>query len=159
MSGAVSLDKFISELRLSKRKSLAAIKTTGYIDSVNIMEELKLRSPLDKGTFRKNWDIRELGRTNSKSITFRLENRTFYAPWLDYGGEVGGEPWDWPNENNPGPISKSGKLQVWNGRVWAGGRSPAGFVFGGIINPVIYYNSKRQLDMANHLADAVIGAL
>ena len=158
----VSLDQFIKELREGKRRSLAALKTVGYKESMNVLEELKLRSPLDKGTFRKNWEIRELGRTSSKSISFRLENRLFYAPWLDFGGEIGGEPWNWPSDTNPsngGNVSNSGKLIVTNGRVWAGGKSPAGFAIGGVINPVIYYNRERQMDMANKLADAVIGAL
>lgn len=154
-----TLQQFLTEMRKSKVRILSGVRATAYTESSNILEMLKLRSPLDKGLFRKNWEIRELGRTSSKKISFRLENRTFYGPWLDEGGEPGGVPWRWPSEKNSGTISKSGKLKLASGRVWAGGKSPAGFVEGGIVNQVIFYNVQKQVDLANNLADAFIGGL
>lgn len=154
-----TLSQFITDLKQVRRKMLAGVKYAGHVESANVLELLKLRSPLDKGLFRKNWELMEMGRTNGNRITFRLENRTFYGPWLDEGGEVGGVPWHWPNEKNPGPISKSGKLKVGMGRVWAGGKSPQSFVEGGIVNQVIYYNIQQQVIIADNIADAIIGAL
>lgn len=154
-----TLREFITELSQVKRQMLAGIKHSAHVESMNVLELLKLRSPLDKGLFRKNWELVETGRTQGNKINFRLQNRTFYGPWLDQGGEVGGAPWKWPNADNPGPISSSGKLKVGMGRVWAGGRSPSGFVEGGIVNQVIFYNIKTQVQIADNIADAIIGAL
>lgn len=154
-----TLQQFIADLGQVKRRMLAGVRASAYAESKNMLELLKLRSPLDKGLFRANWEVNETGRTQGNRINFRLENRTFYGPWLDQGGEVGGVPWHWPNVKNPGPISKSGKLRVSSGRVWAGGKSPSGFVTGGIVNQVIFYNAERQIEMAENIADAVIGAL
>ena len=154
-----TLNQFITDLSQVRRKMIAGVKVSAFKQSSNILELLKLRSPLDKGLFRKNWEIIELSRTQGNRITFRLQNRTFYGPWLDQGGEIGGVPWHWPNADNPSPVSKSGKLKVDMGRVWAGGKSPAGFVTGGIVNQVIFYNTERQVELADNIADAVIGAL
>lgn len=154
-----TLTQFITDLSQVKRRMLAEVKQSAHVESANILELLKLRSPLDKGLFRKNWELIELGRTQGNKILFRMQNRTFYGPWLDQGGEVGGVPWHWPNVDNPGPVSASGKLMESMGRVWAGGKSPSGFVTGGIVNQVIYYNVQRQVEMADNIADAIIGAL
>lgn len=154
-----TLSQFITDLSQVRRRMLAGVKQSGHVESLNVLELLKLRSPLDKGLFRKNWELIELGRTQGNRITFRLQNRTFYGPWLDQGGEIGGVPWRWPNEGNPGPVSASGKLKESMGRVWAGGKSPQSFVEGGIVNQVIFYNVQQQVTIADNIADAVIGAL
>jgi len=168
-----TLPQFIAALIDSARKIPSSVRVTGYVESVNILQELKLRSPVDKGTFRGNWRMNE-SKSDKSSINFRFSNKTFYAPYMEMGGDLGGDPWNWPNENNPGPVSKSGKLEVLNGRVWAGGKSPAGSVgrtpdgtapvsgsygMAGISGPVILYNKKRQIDMASKIADAITGAL
>jgi hypothetical protein len=154
-----TLAEFITELSTIKKRMIAGVEMSAKIEAVHIMGLLKNRSPLDKGLFRKNWEIIVQGRVQTNKINFRLQNRTFYGPWLDEGGEIGGPPWKFPSETNPGPISKSGKLKVGMGRIWAGGRSPEGFVEGGIVNQVIYYNVQTQVQMADKLADAVMGAL
>lgn len=154
-----TLSQFINELSTLKKRMLAGVEMSAKIEAVHVMGLLKNRSPLDKGLFRKNWEITVLGRAQGNKINLRIQNRTFYGPWLDEGGEIGGPPWKFPNEKNPGPISKSGKLKVASGRVWPGGRSPEGFVEGGIVNQVIFYNVERQIIIADKLADAVIGAL
>ena len=159
MSKKQTLQQFITDLPKVKTRMIASVHASTQVETANILELIKLRSPLDKGLFRRNWEMRKLGRTASKRMTFRLENRTFYGPWLDLGAEPGREPWGWPNAKNPGPVSKSGKLRIENGRVWAGGKSPEGFVTGGIVNQVIFYNVARQVDLANNLADSVIGVL
>lgn len=156
---SVTLKEFIETLSQNKRRALASVRTTAYRDFVNLTEEMKLRSPLDSGFFRKNWELKERGSNSVKLANFRVQNRTFYGSFLDEGVPPGGVPWYWPNAKNPGPISKSGKLALINGRVWAGGKSPSGFVEGGIVDRVIFYNHKRQLEMADRVANAFVEAL
>lgn len=150
-----TLQEFVSDLPQMKSRVLANVRNTFYIEAKSLIEELKLRSPVDKDVFRKNWELQDnnaLGLISS----FTIQNTTPYSSYLDEGGEPGGKPWYWPSKKNKGPISKSGKLTEEIGRVWAGGKSPSGFVIGGIVDPVIFNNPARQLLIAEKVADAVI---
>ena len=150
-----SLQEFIADFSQMRSRVLANVRNAFYIEARNILEELKLRSPVDKDVFRKNWELQDNNPIGLIS-SFTIQNSTKYGSYLDEGGIPGGKPWYWPNKKHPGPTSKSGKLTEDIGRVWAGGRSPSGFVIGGIVDPVIFNNPARQQLMAEKVADAVI---
>lgn len=152
----MSLQEFIADLPQMKGRVLSSIHTALYAEAVNLIEEFKLRSPLDKDVFRKNWELVNGQKSVGDISSLRIQNRTPYGIFLDEGGEPGGVPWYWPNSKNKKP---SGKLIVRNGRVWAGGKSPSGFVIGGITNVVVYRNPSRQRQMAMNIAKSVIEAI
>jgi hypothetical protein len=161
----VTLQVFISELGNISKRVESVVRNVMYAESTTLLEELKARSPKDKDIFRTNWELRSQNSTGSISH-YRIQNRTPYGSYLDEGAEVGGKPWYWPNagtkgyaKRSRGKTSNSGKLISMNGRVWAGGKSPSGFVIGGIIDPIIFYNEKRQLQIAQSVANAVIEAI
>jgi hypothetical protein len=155
---SMTLQEFIDYLPQMKRKVISNVQTSLYNDAVEVLEELKERSPLDEGVFRIGWELRSVRGSNAIS-KLRIQNKTPYGIYLDQGGTPGDHPWYWPSAHNPGPKSKSGKLVIFNGRVWAGGRSPQGFVVGGLVDPVIFYNQKKKNQIAVNLAKAVIEAI
>lgn len=155
----MTLNEFLEYLPTMKKKVLSGIRATMYSETVSLVEELRKRSPVDKYVFISEWRLVS-GRGNAEAISsLRIKNDTPYGIFVDEGAEPGKVPWYWPSPSNPGPISRSGKLKIVNGRVWAGGRSPSGFVVGGITDVVIYHNAKRQRQMANSVAKAIIEAV
>jgi len=151
----MTVDDFIKQLNgfPGRFKKDLDVKITPVLNT--IVSQLAARSPFDTGTFKNQWRISK--RLNG--LRFVITNPTKYGPFLDEGVEAGALPWFWPNENNPGSISKSGKL-ILKDRVWAGGRSPAGFVTGGIIDPILM-NSDIQIAVENQnkLAEAAVSAV
>jgi outer membrane protein assembly factor BamB len=141
-----------------KGKVQPAIHTGLQKEVIAIIDELKKRSPIDSGIFISSWK-HNLIASNPTTVGYRISNDTPYAQVLDEGAEPGGKPWNFPNPNNPGPVSKSGKLIYANGRVWAGGKSPSGFVVGGIVDPIIMYNRKRQIQVAQTIAEHILRLL
>lgn len=155
---SMTLNEFIEYLPSMKKKVLTNIKVAMYMEAVSIVDELKKRSPVDDAVFIASWNLRRTQGMNTIS-SLRINNNTPYGIFLDEGGEPEKVPWYWPNDKNKGPISKSGKLKKVNGKIWAGGRSPSGFVVGGITDVVIYHNPKRQTQMAISVANAIIEAV
>jgi len=154
----MTLQEFIAYLPQMKKRVLSNVRSTMYVESNKILEDIINRSPLDEGPFREGWRL--LNSRNGNAISsIRIKNDVPYGPFLDEGAEHGGVPWYWPNAKNKGPISKSGKLKFVNGRVWAGGLSPQGFVVKGIVDVIIFNNSKRQRVLAQSVAQAIIEAV
>ena len=154
----MTLKEFVDYLPQMKKRVLNNIRSTMYVESNKILSELISRSPLDEGVFRSGWTFKSM-RDSAKISNVRIQNDTPYGIYLDEGGEPRGVPWYWPSIKNRPPISKSGKLKLVNGRVWAGGLSPEGFVVKGIVDVVIFRNSARQRELARSVAQSVIEAI
>ena len=150
-----SIHEFVKSLQQVSKRVLNNVQGVMYDDTVALTQELKDRSPVDKDEFRRNWRFRKLAGHGSAISAFRIENKTKYGVHLDQGVEEGAAPWYFPNPNK----KPSGKLIAVDGMVWAGGKSPSGFVVGGIIDKVIYYNNTRINKLANRIAEAVIGVV
>jgi hypothetical protein len=127
------------------------------------LSDFKARSPVDKDLFRSNW---KLSRSSSSGsiASIGIVNRTPYGGYLDEGAEKGGAPWYFPKKDES--VSNSGKLRLYNGRVWAGGKSPSGFVGDdvdgqmlGITDSIFYMNTKRQIAIARRIADNIVSVI
>lgn len=131
-----------------------------FVESQSIMNDIRKRAPLDTGTYSRGWKLQRTARTGDVIAATKIENRTPYGVYLEEGAEPGKAPWYYPSSKKK---KESGKLTLKNNRVWAGGKSPMGFVFGGgiggAINLTIYYNNKRKQQLARTIADSIIGLL
>jgi methionine salvage enolase-phosphatase E1 len=64
---------------------------------------------------------------------------------------------EFPICKNSSNISKSGKLKVLRGRVWAGGLNPGhDMSVGGAFYPSIIKNTKRLDKLVNDIADVMV---
>jgi len=147
----MKLKPFISRLKgLPERLNSASIKSFRS-NLPLILKDLQQRSPVDSGEYRSSWKMRE----GSKNGLI-LANVVFYnddpkAGLMEFGSDLGEAPWYYPNR------SKTGKLTVSMGKVWAGGLKPGHqWTIGGAINPVLYKNNQRQLEIAQKVADAIM---
>ena len=154
------LSEFNKNVSSLSQRVKSNVKASLYAEVELLRKDLVERSPKDSGYFASNWSIMRVG-TRSGLASMSVRNQTPYAVPLDLGAKKGGPPWHFPRSTRTvgGTTSRSNKLILANGRVWAGGLSPSGFVVGGIIDPVIYYNYARQLKMADVIADSVVAAL
>lgn len=152
--------KILNDVPKKFRQSLNANLTPVIND---IATQMVRRSPFDTGYFSNRWKVRKV--FTPSGIKYTIENKTAnYGVFLDEGAEPGGVPWGWPSANNAGTVSKSGKLAVINSRVWAGGKSPSGFVAGGIVDPILMSSSyemanKNQERIAEAVANSFMASL
>lgn len=154
----IRLQEFITSLTQLSKRVQNNVSASLYMDTQTLIGELKDRSPVDKDVFRRNWRQSRPKKEAGVIASTRIANFTPYAMALDEGAKKGGAPWYFPRgKAKGGTKSKSGKLILANGRVWAGGLSPSGFVIGGISEKII--TSRRCHELAKNLADAVIGAI
>lgn len=126
-----------------------------FVEGEQLLRDFKERSPEDTGEYNANW--RMLTSRGPGVLTgIVLQNKTSYGIYLDEGAEKNAAPWYYPGQSP----RKSQKLTIRNGRVWAGGLNPGHekTVFGAT-GPVLYDNNKRINQIAEKVADAVIGGL
>jgi hypothetical protein len=146
----MKLRPFIANLKkMPDRMNKAALKPY-KAELPLILRDLQSRSPVDSGTYKGSWKIK-----NASTRGVVLANTVFYnddpkAHLMEFGAAPGEAPWYYPNSK------KTGKLTVSGGKVWAGGLKPGHqHTVGGAISPVLYKNNKRQLDLVNRIADSV----
>ena len=143
---------FSDSLRKAPKKIKWVVVSNMSKETTLVMSDLQERSPVDSGKFSSSW--RRTPVPNGVNTIFheRIENPVDYGEYLDFGVPEGEHPWFFPDpERKP-----TGKLTLANGMVWAGGKSPSGFVIGGIINPVIFENSGRVTELANKIAEDIL---
>ena len=157
------LQQFINDIRNMSTRVANSVKSSVYIEGQSLLSDFKARSPVDKDIFRSSWRLSHQS-SSSNIASIGIVNRTPYGGYLDEGAEKGGAPWYFPKKDES--VSKSGKLRLYNGRVWAGGRSPSGFVgdnvdgqLVGITDSIFYMNTKRQIKIARRIADNIIGVI
>jgi len=128
------------------------LKSALYEQARLIRHDLQARSPEDTGIFKSSWVMSRISSAdNSLSIT--VQNPISYGYFLEAGVPIGKAPWYFPHAKS----KPSGKLVVRNGRVWAGGLSPSGFVVEGIT--IVVADSKTEKRVVKSLADGIMGAL
>ena len=157
----MKLEQFINDMRNASSRVRNSIKVSLMLECESLLNDFKARSPVDQDVFRTAWTLVR-GSSRSNSIASNaIINRTPYGGYLDEGAEKGGYPWYFPKGSES--VSKSGKLRLFNGRVWAGGRSPSGFVGDdisgqtfGITDSILVYNEKRQIQIARRIAEDIM---
>lgn len=147
----MKLKPFISRLKgLPKRLNSAAEKPF-RANFPLILKDLQSRSPVDRGQYKSSWKMREGSKKGLIVANVVFYNDDPKARLMEFGSETGVAPWYYPNQ------AKTGKLTVASGRVWAGGLKPGHqHTIGGAINPVLYKNNQRQLEIAQKVANAVM---
>jgi hypothetical protein len=123
-----------------------------------LLNELRKRSPKDKGIYQKSWILTQKSASGSLIgfAYFQNVDSVEKAFLLEYGAEQDTAPWYYPGAKR----RKSGKLTVAQGRVWAGGLDPGHqLTIGGAIDPVIYKNPQKQQEIAENIGNAVIGKI
>lgn len=154
----VSIHDFALTMKQMSNRVQGVIGINLFVESQSIMNDIRKRAPLDTGTYSRGWKLQRTARSGDVIAATKIENRTPYGIYLEEGAEPGKAPWYYPSGKR-----KSQKLTVRNNRVWAGGKSPMGFVVegktGGAINLTIYYNNKRKQKLARTLADRIMGLL
>lgn len=154
----MNIQNYISELSTLSARLRLSTKTAMFAEAQAIKSELQARSPYDQGYFASQWFIARQSGNSDNSYSVAIKNNTPYGPYLDQGAEKGGPPWFFPKDDSgDNTVSKSGKLILINGRVWAGGKSPAGFVHEkGLIDSVIYDNDARKLLLAQRILNSAM---
>jgi hypothetical protein len=128
-----------------------------YAEGASLLAEMKDRSPIDSGLYRKRWVLsrNRFGSGNMFSGIV-ISNSAPHAYYMEYGAPKGAPPWFYPNPKK----KRTGKLILRNGRVWAGGLNPGhGKTIGGAIGPVLTNNKKRMNELTNTIADSIIRGL
>ena len=128
-----------------------------YKEGANLLNDIKGRSPIDSGLFRKSWVLSRNRFSSGNVFTgIKISNNTPYAFYMEFGAPEGGAPWYYPNKNK----KRTGKLIRRNGRVWAGGKNP-GFskTIGGAIGPVIANNNQRLNKLTKVISNSILGGL
>ena len=149
----MNINEFNKSMSSLYSRVTSNVKSTLFEQAQLIRHDLQERSPIDTGLFKSSWVLSRMSGSGS-SLSIAIRNSTPYGHWLDEGGIVKGPPWYFPKDG----AKRTGKLAVRNGKVWAGGLSPSGFVSPGITK-VIVENRKIQVRAAKALADAIIGAV
>jgi hypothetical protein len=158
----MNLSEFINQYSGLDSRLRSSVRSTLFEECRSLAKDFKRRSPIDSGLFASNWVVSRIGRGTGSFAGYSIINPTPYAIWLDEGGQPGGIPWFFPRKDSDGSaanISPSGKLIYKDGRVWAGGKSPSGFVIGGITDKILLNNPKRIDRIANSIADIIIKQL
>jgi len=89
-------------------------KLTARADSVfrkfvsDIFQDILERSPVDKGFYRNDWEMKQVSAPGVISAV-RIVNNMPYAGVLEHGSPVGGKPW----------ASAGPKTTEINGRIWS----------------------------------------
>jgi hypothetical protein len=74
----------------------------------DIYTDITLRSPVDKGQYRADWELKSLSEPEYL-VSMKIVNNMSYSGVMELGSPVGGNPWP-----NAGP-----KTVVKDGRVWS----------------------------------------
>lgn len=147
-----TVSEFIQEFRELPKRLKDSVTTTLNAEADAIYNDLVALSPVDKAEFQQNWRITKSSSPGKiQMYSMRIDNETPYGVFVDQGAEKGAAPWYFPNPKK----QPSGKLIFRNGKVWAGGLSPSGFVIGGIIDKTIFINTRRLDRIARNLADGI----
>lgn len=119
-----------------------------------VLQDLQKRSPVDTGTYRDSWKVKEGSKTFGvlRSAVFYNDDPKFAL--MEFGDEPDTPPWYYPGVKR----KRSGKLTVADGRVWAGGLDPGhSLTVGGAIQPVI--EKYRKADVGRNISEVVLRRL
>ena len=147
----MKLNPFINRLRtLPNRLNSQAIKPF-KANLPLILKDLKSRSPVETGKYREGWKTRQGSKQGLILANVVFYNDDSRAQLFEFGVFPGEAPWSYPN------AKKTRRLTVSGGKVWAGGLKPGHqWTIGGAINPVLYKNNQRQLEIAQKIANSVL---
>lgn len=159
----MKLTQFITELRQFPAKAGIIAKNVLQSEAGPLMNALKERSPVDSSFYKTSWfqtKPRFMGAHVVAAVGFR--NNDPKAHFMEFGAPPGEAPWYYPKRSKASGkfVKGSGKLTLRNGRVWPGGLNPGhSKTVGGAIDPVIYNNNERQLQITKRIANGILEAI
>lgn len=149
------LSAYAQKIRSSIYSVRPVVSAVLYTEVDKVVKDLQARSPVDSGMFRNRWIISRVASSGTAIYALAIRNSLDYARYIDEGAEVGGPPWFFGSlGSSEGQQSRSGKLIIYNQRVWAGGKSPAGHVIGGVSSVVLNRQRVRQIALA--ISDSLV---
>ena len=114
--------------------------------------DFKSRSPIDSGAYRSSWVAFYPSVGSNVFASVGIRNDDPKAAMLDQGATPHSFPWYFPSNKE-----KTGKLTESGGKIWAGGLNPGhSMTIGGAIDPVLFKNTARQLQITKAIANSVI---
>lgn len=152
----MNIYQFIKELNVAPANMVIAAQSALNSEVPELIKDLQRRSPVDTGQYKGSWQ-KVSSRFSSPGIIagVRIRNTDPKASLMEFGLDPGTAPWYFPNSKKP-----SGKLIESGGKIWAGGITPGHqHTIGGAIDPVIFENNDRQLQIANTVASRVVKAI
>ena len=161
----MNLAEVIKNLERAGERMRKNVQSVAYTFVSPIILDLKKHSPKKTGTYQSNWELRKKSNASDEWLHYSFANNTpLYASAMEYGAAPGEAPWFFPKKNAKSDkfaiTSRSGKLTVQDGRVWAGGVNPGhNLTIGGAIKPTIENNTARLEAIANKLGDALVEGL
>lgn len=150
MGNIQELVRDLEKLPVRMKKASQAVLNK---ESRKLVIEFQQRSPVATGQYKAGW-MSFIPRFNSSGIyaSIGIKNEDPKAYMMDQGADIDSSPWYFPKSK-----SRSGKLVESGGKIWAGGLKPGhSMTIGGAIDPVLFNNSNRQLQIAKSIADSVI---
>ena len=126
----MKLPEFIQKLKKACEHSVlkANVSRLLYKKDKEIIALLRAHSPYDPESgaphFRDQWMASKLKYGSSKVLAqLIVVNKTpIYGRFMVEGAVPGKAPWYYPHKNND--TKRTGKLNVFDGKVWAGGLNP-----------------------------------
>ena len=140
----MTLPEFIQKLKkASEHTALKAnVSRLLYKKDNEIIALLKEHSPYDpeggSPHFRDQWQAHKLkyGSSNVLAQLIVVNKTPIYGRFMVEGAELRKAPWYYPHKKNDS--KRTGKLNVFDGKVWAGGLNPGhDKTFGGPITQVL----------------------
>jgi hypothetical protein len=119
----------------------------------SLITDFQARAPVDTGTYKASW-IQFSPRFGGPGViaSAGAKNIDPKAAMMEYGATPRTAPWYFPNSRK-----STGKLSEVGSRIWAGGLQPGhSLTVGGAIDPVLFKNKSRQLQIANAVAKQVL---
>lgn len=152
----MNIYQLIRELNAIPSKMAVASQSALNAEIPKLIVDFQRRSPVDTGAYKQGW-YKTTTRFHTPGILASegIRNDDPKANLMEFGADPKSAPWYYPNKKEP-----SGKLKEFGGKIWAGGISPGhSFTIGGAIDPVLYQNNERQLQIAKSVADKVMKAI
>lgn len=153
----MEFSRYVNKLLDSAQKAQDTILEKIRPAALDLKAQIQARSPVDTGSYRRSW--RYITIKKAKEVCLQFKNPVSYGEALNLGSAPGRDPWFWFQPENEGEKSRSKKLIYAEGRVWAGGRSPGGYVIGGVVKPLIDANSSRGRRNIGNITRATTEAL
>jgi hypothetical protein len=124
---------------------LDALENLDFTTAKNVMRvfmfdlksKIEIRSPVDTGAFRADWDIKFTGPRSKTVLSAKIFNRMPYAPPIELGSTPGQKPW--PREG-----SKTVKQA---GRIYSS-QAP-----GGVVTPIL--DDEAVTKLAEQIANVI----
>jgi len=129
----MTLVEFLNRMKVTVRGPKFKTASTKALkkNEKAILQKLRTHSPIDSGYFKSHWrvSLRNFSDPNVLAGMLISNDTENYGQFIEKGAEPGQAPWYFPNRvrrgKRKGQMRKgTGKLKLYDGKVWAGGLNP-----------------------------------